>query len=485
MPQWSPSSWLAKTPNYPHQAAYADQAAVDSAVRSLRALPPLVTSWEIERLKRLLADASRGRAFILQGGDCAERLADCRPDAVTGKLKILLQMSLVLVHAMGRPVIRVGRIAGQYAKPRTSPTETHQIEGIPRTLPSYYGDLVNREAFDDNSRRPDPAHLVTGYLHAAVTLNFIRSLVDRGFADVHHPENWELGFLQKAGLPPELRQKYARLTAELTEGLRLAEAMGHSSPQGPSDRTEFFTSHEGLNLLYESAQTRRVPRREGFYCLTTHLPWLGDRTRDPDGAHVEFFRGVRNPVGIKLGPSTTPDQLLRLCEVLNPEREPGKLVLIARLGAAIVSDRLPALVRATLKEGWTVEPDAPHPAPALWSCDPMHGNTLLRNGARRPVRKTRAFTDILSELVDSCDIHAACGSHLAGLHVELTHEDVTECLGGASGITEADLDTNYATACDPRLNYEQALELAFRLGERLAPPATPPSAPAPPRCRSS
>lgn len=441
---WSPESWKRKLGA--HQTVYDDRPAVEAAVAKLREFPPLVTSGEVDRLRSLIAEAQEGRRFLLQGGDCAETLADCRPDIITSKLKILLQMSLVLVHGLKKPVIRVGRFAGQYAKPRSSPTETRN--GV--TLPSYYGDLVNGVEFTAESRRPNPHLMVRGYQHAAVTLNFIRSLLDGGFADFHHPENWDLRFLQHAGLSDELRARYTAMTRELGEALTFMEALGETSVHELS-RVEFFTSHEGLNLLYESAQTRTVPRREGYYDLTTHMPWIGDRTRDVHGAHVEFFRGIRNPIGVKLGAGARPDELLRLLDVLDPaERgEPGRITLIHRMGAARIESVLPPLLEAVQRSGRRV----------LWVCDPMHGNTQTMNGGV----KTRSFDDILRELRLAFELHRRAGTILGGVHVELTGEDVTECVGGAGGLTAADLHRNYASPCDPRLNYHQALELAFAI----------------------
>lgn len=420
----------------------------------LRELPPLVTSWEIEKLKGLIAEAQQGKRFLLQGGDCAEQVGDCRPRVIAAKLKILLQMSMVLIHGSKRPVIRVGRFAGQYAKPRSSPTETRTLNGKPTTLPSYYGDLVNGLEFTPESRRPDPARMVEGYKHAALTLNFVRSLLDAGFADLHHPEYWDLGFMQHAALPESLRGEYHEMTRRLADGLKFMEAIGERSVDDLT-RADFFTSHEALNLLYESAQTRTVPRREGFYNLTTHLPWVGDRTRELTGAHVEYFRGIRNPIGIKLGHTATPQQLVGLLKALNPQREPGRIVLIARLGVANVARLLPALIEAAQH--------AKDAGPVLWVCDPMHGNTKTTGDGT----KTRRFDDILSELEQSWDIHLARGSRLGGVHFELTGEDVTECVGGASGVTEADLARNYVSPCDPRLNYDQAMEMAFLLARRM------------------
>lgn len=451
LPQgWSPESW--RTRPGADMLPYGDGAAVADAVKSLRALPPIVTSWEVERLRAGVAAAQRGERFILQGGDCAETLADCNAEVITSKLKILLQMSLVLVHGSMKPVIRVGRFAGQYAKPRSSATETRVVNGVAVTLPSYFGDLFNAPGFSAGEREPDPARMVRGYTHSAMTLNFVRALVDGGFADMHHPEYWDLSFFRNASLPPERRGEYERMTRNLADGLRFMEVLGERALDDLA-RAEFFTSHEGLNLYYESAQTREVPRRRGHYCLTTHLPWIGDRTRRLDGAHVEFFRGVRNPLGVKVGPTATAQDVLALCETLNPSNEMGKIVLIVRLGAKNVEKMLPTLVEAVTRAGKNV----------LWMCDPMHANgTVTPKGI-----KTRSFDDIRTEIEASVDTHQKLGTVLGGVHFELTGEDVTECVGGASGVREEDLSTNYATLCDPRLNYQQSLELAFLLARRL------------------
>jgi 3-deoxy-7-phosphoheptulonate synthase len=428
------------------EVRYDDPAEVRAVVARLRALPPLVTSWEVERLKSLIADAQQGRRFLLQGGDCAETISDCRSDVITNKLKILLQMSLVLIHAGKKPVIRVGRFAGQYAKPRSKATETRN--GV--ELPSYFGDLVNRPEFTPEARRADPQLLIAGYLHASLTINFIRSLSAAGFADLHHPEYWDLSFFKRVDLHPEVRDEYERTTRELSQALRFMEALGEQ-PVDDLTRVDFFTSHEGLNLHYESAQTRTVPRRAGHYDLTGHLPWIGERTRALDGAHVEFFRGIRNPVGVKVGPSAAPDEILRLIERLNPSNEAGKIVLITRMGAAKVERALPPLVDAVRRSGH----------PVLWVSDPMHGNGITTASGL----KTRDFDQILHEVEHSFDVHAAMGTILGGVHFELTGEDVTECIGG--GISESDLDRNYLSVCDPRLNFAQALEMAFLVGRRL------------------
>lgn len=447
MSMWSPESWKSKP--IAQEFRYEEPSAVEAAVRRLRELPPLVTSWEIEKLRRLIADAQAGRRFLLQGGDCAETVADCTSGVIADKLKILLQMSLVLVQGGQKPVIRVGRFAGQYAKPRSKPTETR--EGV--ELPSYFGDLVNRPEFDRDARRADPRLMVDGYQHAALTLNFIRSLSDGGFADVHHPEYWDLAFFRRAAIPKDLKEEYERTTRQLAEALRFMEALGEITVEDLT-RVDFYTSHEGLNLHYESAQTREVPRRPGFYDLTTHFPWIGERTRALDGAHVEFFRGVQNPVGVKLGPSVSPDDAVRLVERLNPRDEPGKIVLITRMGAKRVEASLPPLIEAVRRSGYRV----------LWVCDPMHGNTMSTASGL----KTRSFDDVLHEVELTFDVHEAHATTLGGVHFELTGEDVTECIGGAAGITEEDLDRNYASLCDPRLNYRQALEMGFRIARRMA-----------------
>ena len=412
---------------------YPDAAVLDDVVGRLRALPPLVTSWEVERLRTLLADAQVGRRFVLQGGDCAETVHDCRPGTIVNKLKILLQMSLVLIHAGKRPVVRVGRFAGQYAKPRSSPTETR--DGV--QLPSYFGDLINRPEFTAEARRADPRLMLLGYQHAALTLNFIRSLSAGGFADLHHPEVWDLSFLQRADLPTQLRDEYQRTCRQLGEALAFMGALGENPDQ--LTRVDFFSSHEGLNLHYESAQTRKVPRRSGYYDLTAHLPWIGERTRGLDGAHVEFFRGVRNPVGVKVGPTADPAELVSLIDT--------------RMGASRVDAALPRLIDAVSGARRTV----------LWICDPMHGNGITTASGI----KTRSFDDILREVELTFDVHERSGSILGGVHFELTGDDVTECIGGATGISEHDLSRNYESLCDPRLNYAQAMEMAFRIARRM------------------
>jgi len=442
MAQWTPTSWQNKPAG--QQPAYPDEEALQSAVAHLSSLPPLVTSWEVERLKSQLAEAAAGRRFLLQGGECAERFDRCSAGDITNKLKILLQMSLVLTYGLKRQIIRVGRFAGQYAKPRSSDTEAR--DGV--VLPSYRGDLVNGPGFTEAERRPNPRRMLLGHEHAAMTLNFIRSLVDGGFADLHHPEYWDLEFVNHS---PRAKE-YQRVVESISDSLRFMETLA-GIQAGEVGRVDFFTSHEGLLLPYEQAQTRQVPRREGWYNLGTHFPWLGMRTAEVSGAHVEYYRGINNPIAIKIGPSMSPEWLEELVGILDPEREPGRLTLIHRMGHARVGDRLPPLVEAMRRVGRTV----------LWCCDPMHGNTeTTETGV-----KTRRFDNILSELEQSFDIHAELGSYQGGVHFELSGDNVTECVGGARGLTEVDLERAYESRVDPRLNYEQALEMALLIGRKI------------------
>lgn len=444
MNDWTPTSWQARPAA--QQATYPSEEALNRMVAQLSNLPPLVTSWEVEALKSQLAEAAEGRRFVLQGGDCAENFDDCSSPIITNKLKILLQMSLLLVHGLRKPVTRVGRIAGQFAKPRSADLETR--DGV--TLPSYRGDLVNGPDFTEADRTPDPVRLLRGYGRAAMTLNFIRALVDCGFADLHHPENWNLEFVKHSPLADD----YQRVVDSLGGSLRFMETLAGSRVDALG-RVQFFTSHEGLHLHYEQAQTRQVPHRPGWYNLSTHLPWIGLRTADVDGAHVEYFRGITNPVGVKVGAGMSAEWAQALVEILNPDNEPGRLILIHRYGAGRIADGLPGLIEAVRSTGKRV----------LWMCDPMHGNTETTSNGY----KTRRFENILSELEQSFDIHAELGSHLGGVHFELTGDDVTECVGGARGLGEADLVRAYRTQVDPRLNYEQALEMAMRIVRKMGP----------------
>jgi 3-deoxy-7-phosphoheptulonate synthase len=443
MTTWTPTSWLERP--VLQQPTYDDQAALDRTVDRLRQLPPLVTSWEVERLKQQLGEAAVGQRFLLQGGACAERFDQCRADVVTNKLKILLQMSLVLTYGLKRQIIRVGRFAGQYAKPRSSDTETR--DGV--TLPSYRGELVNGIEFDPETRRPDPERLLRGYEYSALTLNFIRALVEGGFADLHHPEYWDLDFVAHS----PRAQEYQQMVETISDSLRFMETLA-GIQAGQMRRVDFYTSHEALHLAYESAQTRRVPHRTGWYNLTTHLPWIGMRTADPGGAHVEYFRGIANPVGVKIGPGMTPEWLMDLMDVLDPDQEPGRLTLIHRLGHARVDEVLPTFIETVQRSGRVV----------LWCCDPMHGNTeTTANGL-----KTRRFDNILAELEQSFDTHHRLGSFLGGVHFELSGDNVTECVGGARGLSEVDLERAYESRVDPRLNYEQSLEMALLIARKMA-----------------
>ncbi|MCW8904952.1 class II 3-deoxy-7-phosphoheptulonate synthase [Sedimenticola sp.] len=442
MNHWHPKSWQEKPAK--QQANYPSTDALDATLEQLSLLPPLVTSWEVEALKSQLAAAARGEAFLLQGGDCAENFSDCNAQIVTNKLKILLQMSLLLIHGLNKPVIRVGRIAGQFAKPRSADTET--IDGI--TLPSYRGDLINGPEFTPEARIPDPVRLLRGYGRAAMTLNFIRALSDCGFADLHHPENWDLDFMSHSPLAEE----YHQVVAELSHSLKFMETLG-GARNSELNRVQFFTSHEGLHLHYEQSLTRQVPNRSGYYNLTTHLPWIGFRTAATTDAHIEYFSGIQNPVGVKVGPGMSAHWIEELVERLNPENQEGKLLFIHRFGVDKIADGLPQLIQAVKRTGRHV----------LWVSDPMHGNTESTQSGY----KTRRFDNILSELEQAIAIHQSEGSILGGVHFELTGDDVTECIGGARGLDEAGLKRAYKTQVDPRLNYEQALEMALAITRKL------------------
>ena len=446
---WAPDSWRDKPavqmPTYP------DAAGLASASAELRQLPPLVTSWEIFALKKQLAEAQEGKRFLLQGGDCAESFSDCESGLISNRLKVLLQMSLVLVHGLRLPVVRVGRFAGQYAKPRSADTETR--DGV--TLPSYRGDLVNQPEFTAEARVPDPRRMIKAHARSAMTMNFVRALIDGGFADLHHPEYWNLSWV---GYSP-LSAEYQDMVRSIGDAVRFMETLSGSEVHN-LNRIDFYTSHEALLLPYEEALTREVPRQWGWFNLSTHFPWIGMRTAAVDGAHVEYLRGVRNPIAIKVGPSVSPDQLLRLIDVLNPEDEPGRLTFIHRMGAVQIADKLPALLEAVRRDGRRV----------LWVCDPMHGNTESTSNGY----KTRRFDNIRSEVEQSFDLHAAAGTRLGGVHLELTGEDVTECTGGARELTDVDLERAYRSTVDPRLNYEQSLEIAMSIVRKqnlLASPA--------------
>ncbi len=437
---WSPASWRAHPAR--QQPTYPDPAEVAVAETRLRALPPLVVAEEVEDLRRFIAEAAAGRRFMLQGGDCAERFADCRGEAIADKLRILLQMSVVITHGGRRSVFQVGRIAGQYAKPRSADTET--VGG--RELPSYRGDLVNGAEPTETGRRPDPGRMLEAYFHASATLNHLRALVAGGFADLHHPERWEL-----PGSTLDV-EAYRRVLAKVRESIDFIDAIAGTS-RSYLRTGELFTSHEALLLPFEEALTRFDAGRAAHYNLGAHMLWIGERTRQLDGAHVEYLRGIRNPLGVKLGPTVTEVELRALLEVLDPDREPGRLTLIPRLGYRKVREALPRLIHAAQQSGH----------PVLWSCDPMHGNGRVTASGL----KTRDFEHILSELRQTLDIHRALGSRLGAVHFELTGEPVTECLGGSQKLGELDLHAAYETGCDPRLNQTQSLEMALLIAGML------------------
>jgi 3-deoxy-7-phosphoheptulonate synthase len=437
MQSWSPTSWQAYT--YEQAANYPDKENLETVVHQISKLPPLVTSNEVNRLKQAIASAGRGESFILQGGDCAESFNDCRAEIITNKLKILLQMSLVLLYGLRKPIIRVGRIAGQYAKPRSSDTET--INGV--TLPSYRGDLVNLSPFDVTSRIPNPALLIQGYGYAAITLNYIRSLIDSGFADLHHPQRWDLGFVEHSKQAEEYHEIVRAIGASF-DFLNAVEGLQHTN----LNKVDFYTSHEALHLHYEQALTRR--NHDGkWYNLSTHLPWIGMRTAKTGSAHIEYMRGIQNPIGVKVGTNTTPEWLSELLHLLNPLREEGRILLISRMGVNHIQESLPRLIETTQKSK----------IPVTWACDPMHGNTETTPQGF----KTRHFDNILNELKSALTIHREMGSYLGGVHFELTGENVTECIGGARGLSEINLKEAYHSLVDPRLNYEQSLEMSLLL----------------------
>lgn len=440
--KWTPDSWRTKpiqqAPDYP------DAAKLTAVEGQLRNFPPLVFAGEARRLKDHLAKAAEGKAFVLQGGDCAESFAEFHPNNIRDTFRVLLQMAVVLTFGAASPVVKIGRLAGQFAKPRSASTET--IDGV--TLPSYRGDMINGMEFSAEARQPDPDRLVHVYNQSASTLNLLRAFAQGGYADLHKVHQWNLGFVAGSS-----GARYADLCARLDETLAFMEACGLTSESTPQIReTDFFTSHESLILPYEQALTRVDSTTGDWYDCSAHMLWIGDRTRQPDGAHVEFMRGVGNPVGCKAGPTTAPDDLLRLIDILNPANEPGRLTVITRMGADQVESKLPPLLRAVKREGRKV----------VWLCDPMHANTVKMGDY-----KTRSFDRILAEVKAFFAAHRAEGTYSGGVHFEMTGQDVTECVGGTQAITEARLGDRYHTHCDPRLNATQALELAFLIAESL------------------
>ncbi len=440
---WQPQTWQSR--NADQQPLYSDAQAVKRVLAEIHRRPPLVTWGEVDKLRNQLMEAGRGERFVLQGGDCAESFDDCTSEPIANKLKILLQMSLVLVHGLKKRVIRIGRMAGQYAKPRSAEHETRN--GV--TLPSYRGDLINRTGFSAAERAADPQLMLRGYEHAALTLNYLRALVDGGFADLHHPGYWDLDFVRNSPLEAE----YQRIVHSILESLNFMESIS-GQPLLESGSIDFFTSHEGLHLLYEQAQTIFVPETGRWYNLATHFPWIGMRTANVNSAHVEYFRGIANPIAVKVGPGMSAEQLLELCALLNPHNELGRLTLIHRFGAALINDKLPDLLEAITHKNRQV----------LWICDPMHGNTETTASGI----KTRRFENILAELETAFALHAQLGSILGGVHFEFTGDDVTECTGGIRGLTDTDLERAYKSQVDPRLNYEQALEMAMCIVVRKA-----------------
>ena len=441
---WTPDSWrkfpVVQVPDY------ADAQKLAVVEKRLAGFPPLVFAGEARKLKRKLARVAEGRAFLLQGGDCAESFAEHSADNIRDFFRVFLQMSVVLTFAGGQPVVKVGRIAGQFAKPRSSPTET--IDGV--EYPIYRGDIINDSEVTVEGRKPDPERQIMAYRQSAATLNLLRAFAQGGYANLEHVHKWTLGTLKDS---PAF-ERYQELADRITEALGFMRACGINADTAPQLRqTDFFTSHEALLLGYEQAMTRIDSTSGDWYATSGHMLWIGDRTRQPDHAHVEFCRGIKNPIGLKCGPSLKPDELIQLIDILNPDNEPGRLTLIARFGADKVEKHLPELIRAVKREGRVV----------VWSCDPMHGNTIKATSGY----KTRPFEAIMTEVRRFMAIHQAEGTHAGGIHVEMTGKDVTECTGGLRALRDEDLNDRYHTFCDPRLNAAQALELSFLVAEEL------------------
>ena len=443
---WSPAGWrempVKQFPEYP------DPAALDQVIDKIRNFPPLVFAGEALEMRRKLALVAEGQAFLLQGGDCAESFAEFHPDNIRDTFRVLMQMSIILTYGASLPVIKVGRMAGQFAKPRSEPFEVQ--DGV--ELPIYRGDIINGIEFDPESRKADPNRLLQAYSQAAATLNLLRAFAQGGYADLHAVHRWNLAFVEDTAQA----RRYRDMADRIAEVLDFMEACGITGEKVPEVRqTEFYTSHEALHLPYEEAMTRRdtITRSGGWFDTSAHLVWIGDRTRQLDGAQVEFCRGIANPIGLKAGPSLETDDFLRLAERLNPENEAGRLTVICRMGSDKVLEKLPALIRAAKAEGCKI----------VWSCDPMHGNTVKSSTGY----KTRSFDRVLAEVRGFFAVHQGEGTHAGGIHVEMTGKDVTECIGGAQLIDETQLGSRYHTHCDPRLNASQALELAFLIAEML------------------
>jgi len=442
--KWLPGNWrnkpILQVPEYP------DQVKLEKVEKTLSGFPPLVFAGEARALKRSLAKVAAGEAFLLQGGDCAESFKEFHPDNIRDTFKVLLQMSVVLIFGAACPVVKVGRLAGQFAKPRSGDIE--EIDGV--ELPSYRGDIINGIEFNEKKRTPDPDRMIRAYNQSASTLNLIRAFAQGGFADLHRVHQWNMGFVADDAIS----ERYKDMAMRLDEALNFMAACGLTPETTPQlQETDFYTSHEALLLKYEEAMTRIDSLTGEWYDTSAHMLWVGERTRQLDSAHLEFLRGIANPIGAKVGPTTDMDYLMRLIDLLNPNNEPGRLTLISRMGADKIEDALPALVQKVKSEGRSI----------VWSCDPMHGNTVKASNGY----KTRHFNEIIREVEGFFAVHNAEGTHPGGVHFELTGQDVTECVGGAQAITEADLSSRYHTHCDPRLNARQALELAFVFADRL------------------
>ncbi|MBM6594624.1 class II 3-deoxy-7-phosphoheptulonate synthase [Microvirga pudoricolor] len=442
--RWTPSSWRDKP--IQQVPAYPDLEVLKNVEKDLAGYPPLVFAGEARKLKRTLAKVAAGEAFLLQGGDCAESFAEHSADNIRDFFRLFLQMAVVMTFAGGSPVVKVGRSAGQFAKPRSSDTET--VNGV--ELPSYRGDIINDIDFTPESRIPDPQRQISAYRQSAATLNLIRAFATGGYANLENAHRWMLGFVKDS---PQ-SSRYSELAERITESIAFMRAIGIDPETHPEMRsTDFYTSHEALLLGYEESMTRVDSTTGDWYATSGHMLWIGDRTRQPDHAHVEYMRGIKNPIGLKCGPSLKPDELLKLIDLLNPENEPGRLTLICRFGADKVFDHLPGLVRAVKREGRSV----------VWSSDPMHGNTIKAASGY----KTRPFESVMGEVRNFFAVHQAEGTHAGGIHLEMTGKNVTECTGGARALTDADLMDRYHTYCDPRLNAEQALEIAFLTSELI------------------
>lgn len=444
MSMWNPSSWREKP--ILQQPVYPDKVELDRVLAELKNYPPLVFAGEARRLKEQLADVVEGNAFLLQGGDCAESFSEFHADNIRDTFKALMQMAVVMTFAGGVPVVKVGRLGGQFAKPRSSDTET--IDGV--TLDAYRGDIINGVEFTSKARIPDPKRMIQAYNQSAATQNLLRAFASGGMADLHRVHQWNLDFAQKS----EVFEKYEKLAQDIDNSLQFMKACGITSKTYRNLReTDFYTSHEALLLPFEEAFTRKDSLTGEWYDTSAHMLWIGDRTRQLDSAHVEYLRGVNNPIGLKAGPSMNPDELVKLCNILNPNNEAGRLNIIVRMGADKVADGMPKLIRAIQKEGLKV----------LWSCDPMHGNTIKSSNNF----KTRPVDAVLTEMKQFFQVHKSEGTFGGGVHLEMTGKNVTECIGGSFVVTEEDLSSRYHTHCDPRLNANQALELAFLIADTL------------------